>query len=123
MNGNAQSGRTPVAAGSQEPFDIEALFSQALAFHRADLLMDAERLYQRILQLEPAHFDSVHMLGVIAHQRGDHLGALRSIDHALTIDPRSASAYNNRGVVLGELKRFSEAILSYDQAIKLAPDY
>jgi len=118
MSGNA---RSQLAAAA--PPEVAATFSQALALHRAGLLSEAEQLYQQILRLQPTHFDSLHMLGLIAHQRGDHLAALRSIDHALTIEPRSASAYNNRGVVLGELKRLSEAILSYEQAIMLAPDY
>ena len=32
-------------------------------------------------------------------------------------------AHCNRGIVLGKLKRFEEALRSYDRAIQLAPDY
>jgi predicted O-linked N-acetylglucosamine transferase (SPINDLY family) len=63
------------------------------------------------------------MLGVIDYQRGDHASALRRIDHALNVDPRSASAYNNRGVVLAELGRLADAVASYDKAIAFAPGY
>jgi protein O-GlcNAc transferase len=103
--------------------EVASLFSQAIAFHQAGLLTEAEQLYREILLVEPAYFDGLHMLGVIAYQRGDHATALQRIDEALKINPGSASAHNNRGVVLAELKRFEEAAASYDKAIALSPNY
>ncbi len=49
--------------------------------------------------------------------------AVRQIDLALTINPKSAAAHNNRGNAFKGLKRFGEAVKSYDQAISLKPDY
>ena len=103
--------------------DTAALLTQALAFHQAGLLTEAEALYRKLLLACPRHFDSLHMLGVIDYQRGDHASALRRIDHALNVDPRSASAHNNRGVVLVELGRLADAVASYDKAIAFAPGY
>jgi predicted O-linked N-acetylglucosamine transferase (SPINDLY family) len=103
--------------------DTAALLTQALAFHQAGLLVEAEGLYRKLLLVCPKHFDSLHMLGVIDYQRGDHASALRRIDHALNVDPRSASARNNRGVVLVELGRLADAVASYDKAIAFAPGY
>src|SRR6266851_3570631 len=77
-----------------------ALFTQGLAFHQAGLLSEAEALYRALLLACPENFDGLHMLGVIDYQRGNYPAALRLIDHALNIDPHSASAHNNRGVVL-----------------------
>ena len=37
--------------------------------------------------------------------------------------PDYAEAFVNRGVTLHELKRFDEALASYDRAIALRPDY
>jgi len=99
------------------------LWNKALAYHQAGWLSEAEELYGKLLQQCPEHFDGLHMLGVIAHQRGEHAAALRRIDHALTIDPGAAQAHNNRGVVLAELKRLEEALASYNTAIALAPGY
>lgn len=39
------------------------------------------------------------------------------------MDPNDSVAYNNIGVLLSELKRDEEAIQSYDQAIKINPNY
>ena len=110
--------------GPQPPSpDASALFTQGLAFHQAGLLSEAEALYRKLLLACPEHFDGLHMLGVIDYQCGNYPAALRLIDHALTVDPRSASAHNNRGVVLFALKRFDDAVESYDKAIALAPGY
>ena len=110
--------------GPQPPLPEEAaLFTQGLAFHQAGLLSEAEALYRALLLACPENFDGLHMLGVIDYQRGNYPAALRLIDHALTVDPRSASAYNNRGVVLFALKRFDDAVESYDKAIAFAPGY
>ena len=73
--------------------------------------------------MQPNHFDSLHLLGVIFHQRGNHAEAVRQIDAALKINPKAAFAHNNRGLVLQELKRFDEALASYDKALALEPDY
>ncbi len=41
----------------------------------------------------------------------------------MTLAPDYAEAHNNRGVSLQELKRYVEALASYDQALALRPDY
>src|SRR5262249_16621398 len=41
----------------------------------------------------------------------------------LGVDPSSASAYSNRGSALKELKRFDDALASYDSALALKTDH
>jgi tetratricopeptide (TPR) repeat protein len=97
--------------------DLQSIFDQALAFHRAGLLAEAEQLYRRVLDHQPGSFDCQHLLGVISYQRGDCLAAVRQIDAALKINSRVADAHLNRGNALKKLKRFDEALASYDKAI------
>jgi len=99
--------------------DLESIFAQALAFHRAGLLAEAEQLYQRVLEHRPGSFDCQHLLGVISYQRGNCLEAVRQIDAALKINSRVADAHLNRGNALLRLKRFDEALASYDKAIAI----
>jgi len=86
-------------------------------------LPGAEELYRAILNVKPDDFDCLHLLGVIYHQRGDHERAVRHIDAALQINPRLASAHNNRGNALSELQRNVEALASYDNAVAVEPAY
>jgi tetratricopeptide (TPR) repeat protein len=102
--------------------DLESIFDQALAFHRAGLLAEAEQLYRRVLEHRPGSFDCQHLLGVISYQRGNCLEAVRQIDAALKINSRVADAHLNRGNALLRLKRFDEALASYDKAIALKGD-
>jgi len=39
------------------------------------------------------------------------------------VAPDAAPILNNRGLVLEELKRFEEALASYEKALKIKPDY
>jgi protein O-GlcNAc transferase len=108
--------------GRQPPSDIRALLSQAVAFHRAGQLDEAERLYRSVLELQPKNFDGLHLLGVIQYQRGEPAEAVRRFDQAIAIVPNSADAHSNRGNALLALKRFEQALASYDQALVLKPN-
>src|SRR3984893_1865896 len=98
-------------------------FMQAVAFHQAGRLVEAEQIYRQILQTQPTHFDCLHLLGVIYAQRGNPAEAVRQIDVALAINPNDASAHSNRGGSLLALQRRDEALASYERAIALQPDY
>jgi len=100
---------------------MQSIFDQALAFHRAGLLAEAEVLYRRVLKAFPRSFDCRHLLGVISYQRGDCATAVLQIDAALKIDSRVADAHLNRGNALKKLKRLDEALASYDRAAALKP--
>jgi tetratricopeptide (TPR) repeat protein len=107
---------------SSPPPELDSIFGQGMAFHRAGLLSEAEQFYREVLRVDPRHFDSLHLLGVIAYQRGQYADAIRQIDVALKIKPDVADAYNNRGNALKKLGQFVEALASYNQAIALKPD-
>jgi protein O-GlcNAc transferase len=117
-----EQGRSRKSPSKPAP-ELASLFGQALAFHQAGRLMEAEPLYRKVLQAQPSHFDSLHLLGVIHYQRGEHAEALRQIDAALKVNPHVAAAHNNRGGALKDLGRLEEALASYDRAIALKPDY
>jgi len=102
---------------------VVSLFAEGLALHQAGRLGDAEEIYNKILAIQPDHFDSLHLLGVIFSQRGNHAEAVRQIDFALKTNPNDCLALNNRGVALKELKRFEEALASYDRALTMRPDF
>ena len=101
--------------------DLAPAFGRAVSLHGAGRLPEAEASYRQILKAQPDHCDSLHMLGVIHHQRGDYNEAVRQFDAALEINSEIAAAHGNRGIALQKLKRFDEAVASYDQAIVLAP--
>jgi len=82
----------------------------ALKAHRQGQLDTAAALYREILATNPAHFDSLHLLGVVEMNRGDAALAVELIGKALQINKRSAPAHSNMGLALRALARYSEAL-------------
>ena len=102
---------------------MQAIFSGALAFHQKGQLAQAKAGYEQILKIQPEHFDSLHLLGVIAKQTNNPQQAVELIGKAIEINPNVAATYSNRGNALKELKQLDAAVASYDKAIALNPNY
>jgi predicted O-linked N-acetylglucosamine transferase (SPINDLY family) len=111
-----RQGDAPAPAAAPDP---APLLAQAVACHRAGRLSEAEQLYRRILEAHPTHFDSLHLLGLVHSQRGDHAEAVRHIDLAVSANADVAAAHNSRAAALNSLKRLDEALASCDRAIAL----
>ena len=104
-----------------------ATISEALAIaiqhHQAGRLQAAEQIYRQILAVEPSHADAVHLLGVMASQRGEHELAVQHIARAIGLKGNVAAFHNNLGEACRALHRTAEAIACYRRALELKPDY
>ena len=115
----AHSGASP-----DSPLEsVRTIFANALGLHQKGQLPQAKVGYEQVLEIQPRHFDALHLLGVIAKQTNNPELAIDLMGKAIEINPDVASAYYNRGLALRELKQFDAAIGSYDKAIALKPDY
>ena len=94
-----------------------------LEHHQAGRLAEAERIYQRVLEVDPNNPDALHLLGVIAHQVGKNEISLQLIEKAIRYNPSNPYFLNNRGNALQALKRYGEALASYDKALTIRADY
>jgi tetratricopeptide (TPR) repeat protein len=115
--------RRGYARPQTKPAALQAKLQQGMALHRQGKLTDAERLYEEVLRGQPANFDALHLLGVIAYQTRRPERAIELIKKAIGLNPKYPAAHNNLGNVLRDLKGLVEAIASYDNAIALKPDY
>ncbi len=102
---------------------LAALFAQARQLHMAGRLAEAEPIYRRILAADPRHADALHLLGVMALQRGHSAQAAEIIGQAIAIDGGVATYHSNLGNALKELGRQNGAIAAYEAAIRLKPDF
>ncbi len=96
---------------------------EAVRAHQAGRLDAAEALYRRILSQAPRQRDALHLLGVIAHQRGDQARAVSLIDRAIAVDGRDPAFHNNRGTALLALGRLEAAEAAFRRALALSPGY
>ncbi|MDG4550141.1 MAG: tetratricopeptide repeat protein [Candidatus Contendobacter sp.] len=102
---------------------VQQLFAQGLALHQQGRLVQAQAFYKKVLNIQPRHFDALHMSGVIACQLDKYQLGYELISKAIQINPNNAIVYNNHGLVLQELKQFDAAAASYERAIAIQPDY
>jgi tetratricopeptide (TPR) repeat protein/SAM-dependent methyltransferase len=103
--------------------DVSALFALAVRHHQAGQLFEAESLYRQVLASDKSHFGSLHHLGIVALQRGQAQAALDPISRAIAVNNRVPDCHYNMAFALQALGRLSEAVVHYQHAVKLKPDY
>ena len=99
------------------------LFADAVKRHQAGDLDGAEVLYRQILGVEPDQANVIHLLGVLARQRGRYDLAVEWIQRAISLNPTRADYRNSLGVVFRAQGRIAEAIEIHRQALGLDPHY
>ncbi|MAI78108.1 MAG: hypothetical protein CL917_04140 [Deltaproteobacteria bacterium] len=99
------------------------LLAEGIAFHREGQLTKAEWKYAEILEIDPHHAESLHLLGVIANQLGDTKLATDRLQQSLELAPDQPRALNNLGNIHAEGGQHEDAIKCYTRAIELSPDY
>jgi len=70
-------------------------FNDAIQLHKKGQLDQAELIYRQILDETPTHSDALHLLGVIAHQRGQFGRAVNLIKRAVAMAPDAGTYYCN----------------------------
>jgi tetratricopeptide (TPR) repeat protein len=99
------------------------LFQSAIRHNQAGQLADAERIYRQILAKYPRHFDSLHLLGILAHQVRQHDAAIDLIGRAIACNDRVPECHYNMGLALAAAGRMQDAARSFGHAIALKGDY
>lgn len=102
---------------------MEPLFESAYAAHRDGRLDDAERGYRATLNVDPAHVDALHLLGVLRHQLGQHAEAADLVGRAVDLRPQDAALQLNLGNALKALGQLDGAIERFRNALTLAPAF
>jgi predicted O-linked N-acetylglucosamine transferase (SPINDLY family) len=102
---------------------LQRVLQEALAHHHAGRLQQAEALYRQILAAEPNHPDTLHFLGMLAHQVGKSDIGVELINQALFHRPDYIEAYINLGNAYRDQGKLDNAISSYQRALTLKPDF
>lgn len=98
-------------------------FATAVEHHRAGRLREAESLYRQILQTDPNHADSLHMLGLVALQTGRYTEAIELITRAIGRAAQVPGFHNNLGNAYMAVGRWADAESAFRRARDLKSDY
>ncbi len=121
MSGSDKAGKRTPPPVSVPDIDLE--FQRALLFHQSGQLNRAEEMYRSIVRVNPSHAGALHLLGVIALQRGDYGGAVELIQRAIGNDPSSPFYFNNLAAAFRGQGKLNDAIDSYKRAVEIDPRY
>lgn len=95
--------------------------SVAAALHRQGRLAEAAEAYSALLRANPNDPDALHLLGVVAYQRGDFLGAIELIRRALKRGGTGPHFHVNLGAAYRSAGQLGKASEQYRAAIRLDP--
>lgn len=116
------SGRRGRSGGTSNGImDAEALFSEALAKHRAYANAAALKLYDQVLALNPDHASALNFSGVLAFRAGDKAGGLARLRRSIDVAPDNARLLSNAGEIFRAAGEHQEAERALRRSLDLAP--
>ena len=101
--------------------DAGATLATAASLRRAGRRGEAEAMLRGLVAVQPAHSGALHLLGVLALERGAPADALPLFERASFGAPTLAPLQYNRGHALLALGRLAEAADAYRHAAALDP--
>jgi tetratricopeptide (TPR) repeat protein len=101
----------------------DRMLGEGIQLHRAGRLGEAQRLYEQILERDPRHPDSLHLLGVIAYQTGNNDAAIDLIRKAIAIRRNVAAYHCNLGNALQNQGQLNAATACFRRAIAIQANY
>lgn len=113
----------PRLGAGVDPMAEQAKLQQAVSLHQMGQLPLAQALYEDVLRTNPRQVDALHLLGIVASQRGDYKRAADLIGKAIKFYPKNPAFHFNRGLALQGLKKCSAAVTCFDAAIAIQPNY
>jgi predicted O-linked N-acetylglucosamine transferase (SPINDLY family) len=102
---------------------LQQAFDLALRHHAAGDLVQADSILRQILTHTPQEPQVLHLLGLIAYQRGTLPAAIELATQAISNDCATAVYHNTLGVALLAAGQIEPAIASLANAVRLEPDF
>ena len=102
--------------------NIKETFELAIQNHKENNFEIAEKLYKEILNIDPDHFKSIHLLGTLSAQIKNFDQAKKFLERAIEIKNDYSETHYNLGNVLIELGEIQKAINCFKKVIKITPD-
>jgi protein O-GlcNAc transferase len=97
------------------------LLAEGIALQEQGKLGEAEKTFHALLVIAPKSHWALFSLSVIALNRNDALAALGFLNRATAVAPGVVAIWHARGVALAKLERRTDALESFDKALKLEP--
>lgn len=98
---------------------LGSLVQQGLRLQQSSRFNEAARCYRQALEIDPASFDALQLLGVLRFRTGDFDTGIGLLERALRLCPEHGPTWNNLGNALRAAGRLREALGAYQRAVSL----
>jgi tetratricopeptide (TPR) repeat protein len=98
--------------------NLEALFSKVLILYRMEKFDESLQAIERVIDLQPEHPDIYYYKGIILEKMERHREALEALEASYLIN-KDTKSLSTKANVLSKLKRFKEALETYDEILRL----
>jgi predicted TPR repeat methyltransferase len=102
--------------------DVRQQLERGIKHHQDGSLKRAERHYRAVLRQQPKNADALHLLGLLAHARGEHAEAEHLLRSAIAGNGRSALYWRNLATVLNAQNKSGETEAAYREVLRLSPN-
>lgn len=99
----------------------DLLLGRAQQLHQAGHVGQAEEICKKLLKKKPKNAPALHLLGLIAKEKGELAYAATLVKKALTYSPSNARYHLNLGLIFAQDKKVPLAMTCFQQALKLDP--
>src|SRR5712691_327965 len=103
--------------------NADALFEQAQAAEEAKDLESAQRLYRRVMRVDPGDPTAAFNLGNLLRSAGRKVEAEAAYRAATKADPRFAEAWYNLADMLDDQVKSDQAVTCLERALDADPNY
>ena len=112
---------TPPAFGPADVSIVE-LAAEASRLHGIGRINEAQEICRQVLAREPAHVQTLNLLGLMAQASGDHRGAVKMFAKAIASDEADAACHYNVGNSYQALGNRTKAAVHFTRALVLGMD-
>jgi Flp pilus assembly protein TadD len=105
------------------PNDPETLSAQALELASRRQFAEAEKLWEKALQLSPAYFPAAFNLGYMHYTNGDMQKAVKNLHNAARIQPKDFNARYLLGAAYSQSGQVDDALRQWRVALQIQPEH
>jgi len=108
---------------NNENLELKKLLNSAIQNHQNNNYVEAFKIYEKILKINPDHFETNFYLGTLHAQNNNLKKASELLNKAIEINPKIADLHNNLGLIFREMGELEKASKCINKAIQINPDY
>lgn len=102
---------------------LQKLLQNATELERSNKLLEALKLYKKIIELDPKNAHNYNAVAVIFYKLHLYKEAMLTFIETIKLNPNHAEAHSNLGALYAKMKNYKKAIQLYKRSIHLKPKY